>query len=102
MNDTIDTGGPAFPATVGRGDWLQVGPDSFQMPGMSLRDYFAAKVMHATIIGAHQVQAAMVGCGRTADSARYLETSLKDVFADSYKAADLMLSERDRKGGQDK
>ena len=38
---TINTGGPAFPLETST---------AFQNPGMTLRDYFAAKAMAAVII----------------------------------------------------
>lgn len=43
---TIETGGPAFPvSTSNETDGHQDGPNTWQFPGMTLRDYFAAKVM---------------------------------------------------------
>lgn len=45
-----DTSDPAFPTQVGRGALpLQTGDNSFQMPGMTLRDYFAAKALAAIL-----------------------------------------------------
>lgn len=44
MNNT-NTGGPAFPVIFewGNGDWVNE-------PGMTLRDYFAAKVLQGLLI----------------------------------------------------
>ena len=44
--NTIETGGPAFPvSTSNEEDGHQDGPNTWQFPGMTLRDYFAAKAM---------------------------------------------------------
>lgn len=46
----MSDGGPAFPAVVnGDGGCVQTGRNSFHAPGMSLRDYFAAKAMNALV-----------------------------------------------------
>lgn len=43
---TKETGGPAFPVAAGDGDiGSQVGSTTWQFPGMTLRDYFAANAM---------------------------------------------------------
>lgn len=43
---TIETGGPAFPvSTINETGGHQDGPNTWQFPGMTLRDYFAAKAM---------------------------------------------------------
>ena len=40
--NTIETGGPAFPvSTSNEEDGHQDGPNTWQFPGMTLRDYFA-------------------------------------------------------------
>jgi hypothetical protein len=44
MNEPND-GGPAFPTE----NVHQTGPNSYHYPGMSLRDYFAAKAMQACV-----------------------------------------------------
>lgn len=41
MSAAINTGGPAFPTENER----QTGSNSWHFPGMTLRDYFAAKAM---------------------------------------------------------
>lgn len=39
-------GGPAFPvSTINEQEGHQDGPNTWQFPGMTLRDYFAAKAM---------------------------------------------------------
>ena len=44
MSDTTNNGGPAFPASyyTDDGEWAK-------RDGMTLRDYFAAKAMHASL-----------------------------------------------------
>ena len=42
MSDTTNNGGPAFPISEANGA-------NSGMPGMTLRDYFAAKAMHASM-----------------------------------------------------
>lgn len=62
---TIDNGGPAFPvSTSNETDGHQDGPNTWQFPGMTLRDYFAAKAMHAfvrTLCDKNQMQDRKVG-----------------------------------------
>ena len=49
MNDTTNNGGPAFPGIkIVSGDNYNP-PKQYHMPGMFLRDYFAAKAMHASM-----------------------------------------------------
>ena len=46
MNDTTNNGGPAFPIPLQPGQgWQGMAP----CDGMTLRDYFAAKAMHASL-----------------------------------------------------
>jgi hypothetical protein len=41
-----EDGGPAFPAEVdGKNGYVQVGPNTYRMPGMSLRTYVAAQAL---------------------------------------------------------
>lgn len=49
---TIETGGPAFPAThvEGGADGIGCKDGIWHFPGMTLRDYFAAKAMQSFII----------------------------------------------------
>ena len=47
-----NNGGPAFPCEVGPasdGHTIQTGNMQWMQPGMTLRDYFAAKAMHASM-----------------------------------------------------
>ena len=47
---TIKTGGPAFPvSTSNEAEGHQDGPNTWQHPGMALRDYFAAKAMQGLL-----------------------------------------------------
>lgn len=75
-----DNGGPAFPHTTEVGEHGEY--DLSNYPGMSLRDYFAAKAMQAIISAS--------GCGGEVD---YKEWS---VAYSSYAMADEMLKERKR------
>jgi hypothetical protein len=69
-----NNGGPAFPTT--KESHLMICSE-----GMTLRDYFAAKAMHA-IIGI---------CPKTLPNS--------DLARDSYNVADAMLAERDKDNG---
>ena len=68
--NTKETGGPAFPATEEHG--LNSG-----MPGMTLRDYFAAKALNGLF---------SAGGGISAQPAEWAH--------DAYRMADAMLEER--------
>ena len=47
---TIKPGGPAFPvSTSNEAEGHQDGPNTWQQPGMALRDYFAAKAMQGLL-----------------------------------------------------
>ena len=70
INMTTNTGGPAFPTTKPLEHW----GDPNQ--GMTLRDYFAAKAMHARLT-------------------TYEGTWFEGVAEEAYKAADAMLKERE-------
>lgn len=49
---TINDGGPAFPvSTSNEAEGHQDGPNTWQHPGMALRDYFAAKAMQGLVSG---------------------------------------------------
>ena len=75
---TIETGGPAFPvSTSDETDGHQDGPNTWQFPGMTLRDYFAAKAM--------QGYYAMDGS---------IDCNADDIAADAYAIADAMLAAR--------
>ena len=49
MNDTTNNGGPAFPEIRIRGGDNYNPPTKLYYGGMTLRDYFAAKAMHASM-----------------------------------------------------
>ena len=69
-------GGPAFPVTLFDGQTLGDGTAN----GMSLRDYFAAKAMHAALMTARGASS----------EAQAVESAAKVA----YMAADAMLAER--------
>lgn len=88
---TINDGGPAFPVSTRGHDGVsghgpyghQNSANSWQFPGMTLRDYFAAKAMQAAIAAGHD------------DHMRGLE-GWRDEFArESYRHADAMLAARE-------
>lgn len=68
-----DNGGPAFPGTI---DYGEMGVESFT--GMTLRDYFAAKVMQG-----------MWACADVRGNSEALARG-------AYEMADAMLAERDK------
>lgn len=82
-----DDGGPAFPM-----DWMDFQPHTGeqvvrqQFPGMTLRDYFAAKAMQGIItsLGEESHRKQMLREGHT----------LRDIPAVAYEIADAMLAER--------
>lgn len=77
--DKINDGGPAFPvSTSNEAEGHQDGPNTWQHPGMALRDYFAAK-------------AAQGYCSREES----IDCNAVDIAADSYAIADAMLKERE-------
>lgn len=77
----IETGGPAFPvSTSNETDGHQDGPNTWQFPGMTLRDFFAAKVMQAA--------------ASTMLSDQTITYSPQDAAREAYKFADAMLSAR--------
>ena len=49
MKDTTNNGGPAFPEIRIRGGDNYNPPTKLYYGGMTLRDYFAAKAMHASM-----------------------------------------------------
>ena len=70
-------GGPAFPRT-GEG----FGNPTYDVAGMSLRDYFAAKAMQARIANPSLFE--RFGC------------TAEEVAVDSYKFADALIAEREK------
>ena len=83
MSEKIEPGGPAFPTTTEHG--FNCGE-----PGMTLRDYFAAKAM-AACYAEYCAHANVQG---------YEEGWKVGVALDSYEMADAMLKARDRGVGQ--
>jgi len=73
----INDGGPAFPALVVEGACDGIGSKEgvWHYPGMTLRDYFAAKAMQA-----------LIPSGQSIDSMKYAESA--------YALADAMLKAR--------
>lgn len=78
MTQKQNDGGPAFPATGGRGPLGAIQPES----GMSLRDWFAGQAIYSVAI-------ASVGL----DSGEIDELARRTAI-DAYKFADAMLSAR--------
>ena len=79
----IDDGGLAFPASRReKGDgafW-----ETVIYPGLSVRDYFAAKAMVALF----------QGCGEYYKDRGQFGNMMKRLAEDAYRAADLMISEK--------
>lgn len=78
---TPQAGGPAFPVEIGHGGYR-----TESLPGMSLRDYFAAKALPALLA---PVFAALTDLG-IQDAAK-LEVAGRLVAAAAYATADAML-----------
>jgi hypothetical protein len=74
-------GGPAFPPHVAEIHGIATNSAEFGMPGMSLRDYFAAKAL-----AGQMAYEGAEGCG--------LDQGSRDVAAWCYELADAMLAER--------
>jgi hypothetical protein len=74
----IKDGGPAFPL-----EYDGYNQDKFSNPGMTLRDYFAAKVV--------------VGIMRTCDEIHDTVVNRDDIAMEAYRMADAMLKAREGK-----
>ena len=86
MKQKIETGGPAFPvSTAEASEGHQDGPNTWQFPGMTLRDYFAAKAMPSCYAEY---------CAY-ANAQGYSEDWKMGVALDSYAMADAMLKARE-------
>ena len=72
MNNEINTGGPAFP----HDDQAQ----HYERAGMTMRDYFAAKVMHAVL-----------------STPKLLQATSDGIAEMSYEMADAMIKARNNK-----
>ena len=80
---SADNGGPAFPVSTAHSfQGHQDGPNTWQFPGMTLRDYFAAKAMESALDGA------------SAGDESLLPELMRVVARRAYMAADAMLEER--------
>jgi hypothetical protein len=77
------TGGPAFPRV---GDNCQ----SINETGMTLRDYFAAKAMHALYTSTYDY--IFTGRSRTPEHAKLMD----ELAEDAYQVADSMLKAREQ------
>lgn len=88
---TDKTGGPAFPgkATLNRGTGelmpYQFGNDDFEVPGMTLRDFFAAKAMQG-----------MIGVSSDLSSKDGSVITEAHIAAQAYAFADAMIAERSK------
>ena len=76
MSTKIIDGGPAFPEIRIRGGDNYNTPQKVYYPGMSLRDYFAAKAMQAIIIGNGADESAL-GTGAAKDAYAMADAMLK-------------------------
>ena len=87
----IDNGGPASPvSTSDEISGHQDGPNTWQFPGMTLRDYFAAKAMQGLC------SASPLGIPGGADVSDG-RTVIVLIARTAYMMADAMLKERERK-----
>lgn len=75
-----DTGGPAFPTL----DYITPTQVASNQDGMTLRDYFAAKVMQAMVTAVFS----------EAVSAKDTVDAIKEIPATAYHIADGMIAER--------
>ena len=82
----IETGGPAFPVT-----WTETDGSTATMPGMNLRDYFAAGAIAGGFARSEVPEydlRAMFGSHRTGIRREEI------LAADAYRIADAMLAQR--------
>jgi hypothetical protein len=75
---------PAFPVSLAMNEGHQDGPGTWQHPGISIRDYFAAKALQGIL---SDVPESMYG----------LDWKEK-IVSTSYEIADAMLAEREKNG----
>ena len=76
MSEQIKDGGQAFPTPAAYGTYSSTGA----VQGMTLRDYFAAKVMQGFCAGTF-----------------WAECDVNEAASEAYKAADAMLAAREAK-----
>lgn len=82
MSDKL-TGGPAFPVQS-----IYIEDQETNSHGMTLRDYFAAKAMHALYTSTFEY--VFTGTARTPKHAKLMD----EVAQDAYQVADSMLKAR--------
>ena len=83
--DKINDGGPAFPvSTSNEAEGHQDGPNTWQHPGMALRDYFASMAMQAWL------------SGHVAHYGHEAFWALDAIAQSSYEMADAMLASREK------
>lgn len=92
-------GGPAFPRPMGNNGYADVEDhdSNSEQEGMSLRDYFAAKAMHAELVTAGALPDPAEALSRAATEAG--QTIVERIAFNSYQLADAMLAERAKSGG---
>ena len=86
MSNTTNDGGPAFPITEANGA-------NSGMPGMTLRDYFAAKAMHALVVEPPWGDGGMASVHSWSKGFKGSESCDRFAFA-AYAMADAMLKAR--------
>ena len=77
---------PAFPSGPASGNW------GVAFVGMSLRDYFAAKVMHSELLSSGSFEGPAAALAESAANAG--QTIEERIAVLSYRMADAMLKER--------
>lgn len=92
MADRINDGGPAFPFDYGVPETEDHPGYQASHPGMSLRDYFAAKAMHAELNTAGQHKAAAIALKAAAEQAG--QTIEQRIAFNAYALADAMIAAR--------
>jgi hypothetical protein len=96
---TLHNGGAAFPHKPARTERLgeyEVHHDG-DAPGMSLRDYFAAKAMHAEILTTAGDTTPEAGDALVSAAARHGRTVEQQIAFNAYAMADAMLAARELK-----
>lgn len=88
MSDTTNNGGPAFPASyyTDDGEWAK-------RDGMTLRDYFAVKAMHALVVEPPWSDGGMASVHSWSKGFKGSESCDRFAFA-AYVMADAMLKAR--------
>lgn len=93
MSDTTNNGGPAFPGVrIESGDNYNP-PKKIYRGGMTLRDYFAAKAMHALVVEPPWGDGGMASVHSWSKGFKGSESCDRFAFA-AYAMADAMLKAR--------